>query len=60
MKLSDRIKRTLIGASIGDSVSWPTIFHHSNLLPFWTRRLRRDIDYESEEKNISDSLLPSS
>ncbi|MFW6028656.1 MAG: ADP-ribosylglycohydrolase family protein [Halanaerobiales bacterium] len=53
-----KIQNTLIGLAVGDSLGWPAIYHRSHLFPFWTRRLRRDIDYESESKNVIRPLVP--
>jgi len=47
-----RSKNALLGLAIGDSLSWQAMFHRSLELPFWTRRIRREIDVESETYKI--------
>jgi ADP-ribosylglycohydrolase len=47
-----RSKNALLGLAIGDSFSWQAMYHRSLELPFWTRRIRREIDVESETYKI--------
>lgn len=53
-----RTKNTLLGLAVGDALSWQSLFHRGYDLPFWTRRLRREIDVESEDKGIIKLNLP--
>ncbi len=57
-KLSDRVKGSLIGLAMGDSLGWPAMFQRSNLLPSWTRRLRREIDTEAERNDVVRPAVP--
>jgi len=56
--LKRRAKSALIGLAIGDALSWPALYHRSYMLPFWTRRIRREIDAGSEETNIIRPPMP--
>jgi len=53
-----RSKNALLGLAIGDSISWQAMYHRSLELPFWTRRIRREIDVESETYKIIKLNLP--
>ncbi|MGE5363328.1 MAG: ADP-ribosylglycohydrolase family protein [Bacteroidota bacterium] len=53
-----RTKNSLLGLAAGDAISWQAMYHRSNELPFWTRRLRREIDAESEDAGIIRPNLP--
>ncbi len=44
MNYEVRAKGALYGLAIGDAVGWPALYHRTYTLPFWTRRLRREID----------------
>lgn len=49
---------SLIGLAIGDALNWNSLFHRGFNYPFWTRRLRRDIEADHEKHNIIKSSLP--
>lgn len=53
-----RARNTLYGLAIGDAISWPSLYHRTYTLPFWTRRLRREIDAAQETKNILRFPMP--
>jgi len=53
-----RAQNAMLGLAIGDAVSWSALYHRSHLLPFWTRRLRREIDEQDETAGISGQALP--
>jgi len=55
---NQRTKNVLLGLALGDALSWQSLFHRGYDLPFWTRRLRREIDVESEDKGIIRLNLP--
>lgn len=57
-ELKQRAFNALIGLAAGDAISWPALYHRSYLLPFWTRRIRREIDVESEAINIIRLPMP--
>jgi len=47
IELKQRAFNAMMGLATGDAISWPSLYHRSYLLPFWTRRIRREIDCES-------------
>lgn len=57
-EINQRAKNAMIGLAIGDSISWTSMFHRSDLLPPWTRRIRREIDATSETTNIIVTPMP--
>lgn len=57
-KMILKCKNVLHGLAIGDALSWNALFHRSYLYPGWTRRIRREIDQESEQTNIIKTSLP--
>lgn len=56
--LKQRAFNSMIGLSIGDAMSWTSMFHRSVLLPLWTRRIRREIDIASETTNVIVTPMP--
>jgi ADP-ribosylglycohydrolase len=48
----------MLGLAVGDAISWPAMFHRSYLLPFWTRRIRREIEAASETTQVIRPALP--
>lgn len=48
----------MIGLAVGDAISWSAMYHRSLLLPPWTRRIRREIETNSEEQNVILTPLP--
>lgn len=48
----------MYGLAIGDALSWTSLFHRSILLPFWTRRKRREMDSASETNNVIVTPMP--
>ncbi len=54
----DRAKNSMIGLAVGDAISWSAMFHRSVLLPSWTRRMRREIEINSEDQNIILNPVP--
>ena len=56
--VSQRIENALFGLALGDALSWQSLYHRAYDLPFWTRRLRREIDVESENAGIIRLNLP--
>ncbi len=56
--LRTRARNAMFGLAIGDALSWPAMFHRSHLLPFWTRRIRREIDAEAETTNATPVVMP--
>jgi ADP-ribosylglycohydrolase len=58
MNLNKRAFAAMLGMAAADAISWPALFHRSYLLPFWTRRLRRKMDGDSETKNVTSLPMP--
>jgi len=56
--LHQRACNAMLGLAVGDAMSWPAIFHRSFLLPFWTRRIRREMDAASETTNVIRPAMP--
>ena len=48
----------MLGLAIGDSLSWPAMFHRSVLLPPWTRRIVHDMNTSQEEANVIAVPMP--
>lgn len=53
-----RMFNSLYGVAIGDAINWNSVFHRSFIYPFWTRRLRREIDLDQDKNNIIKTSLP--
>jgi len=53
-----RIRNAFHGLALGEALSWPVMYQQASVLPFWTRRLRRDIETDSDPKNILTLPLP--
>lgn len=47
-----RARNAMFGLAIGNSISWTSMYYRSAALPFWTRRIRREIEAASETENI--------
>ena len=56
--LKQRATNAMVGLAIGDALSWTAMFHRSFLLPPWTRRVRREIDSDSEKSNVIVTPMP--
>ncbi len=54
----NRTKISLLGLAVGDALSWQAMFNRSFQYPVWTRRVRREIDADSEKNNILKLNLP--
>ena len=53
-----KTRNAMMGLAIGDAIGWNAMHHRSFLLPPWTRRLRRDIEAESENSGTIGQALP--
>ena len=53
-----RARGALLGLALGDALSWQALFHRSYAYPFWTRRLRREIDAASEDTGVVRPQIP--
>ena len=58
MNYEVRAKGALYGLAIGDAVGWPAFYHRTYTLPFWTRRLRREIDAAQEDQRVLRFPMP--
>lgn len=53
-----RARNAMIGLAVGDAISWSAMYHRSTLLPYWTRRIRRVMETNSEDHKIILTPLP--
>ncbi|HEY8347012.1 MAG TPA: ADP-ribosylglycohydrolase family protein [Symbiobacteriaceae bacterium] len=53
-----RVAGALLGLAAGDALGWPAQYHRSYQLPFWTRRLRRELDAEGESTHVTRPPVP--
>lgn len=53
-----RVFHAMMGMAIGDAISWPAMFHRSQLLPPWTRRIRREMDLAMETTGVNRLPMP--
>lgn len=58
VNLRQRAINAMLGLAVGDALSWPAMFHRSLRLPFWTRRIRREIDAATENTNVIRPPMP--
>ena len=58
MSYEDRARGALFGLAVGDAMGWPALYHRTYTLPFWTRRLRREIDAAQESQGILRFPMP--
>lgn len=58
MAYEQRARNALVGLAVGDALSWPAFYHRTYTLPFWTRRLRREIDAAQEAQGILRFPMP--
>lgn len=56
--IKSKARNSLYGLAIGDAINWNSVYHRSFRYPFWTRRLRREIDLDQDSNNIIKSSLP--
>lgn len=57
-KIKQRARAAMLGLAVGDAISWPAMFHRSFLMPFWTRRIRREMDAASENLHVIRPPMP--
>lgn len=53
-----RITGALLGLAVGDALGWPSLYHRSYQLPYWTRRIRRELDAEGESACVTRLPVP--
>ncbi len=56
--IKNRAFAALMGLAAADAISWQALYHRSYVLPFWTRRIRREMDAESEDSNVIRLPMP--
>jgi len=49
---------SLYALAVADAMSWQAMYHRSTLLAPWTRRIRREIDAESETSHVLPIPMP--
>lgn len=52
------LEHAYLGLVVGETLSWARIFERSQLLPYWTRRKRREIETQHDQAGILDQVLP--
>ena len=52
------LERCYLGLVLGETLSWARVFERSNLLPYWTRRKRREIEAQHDQAQILDQVQP--
>jgi len=57
-KIKQRTRAAMLGLVVGDAISWPAMFHRSYLLPFWPRRIRREMDAAAESSYVIRPPMP--
>jgi ADP-ribosylglycohydrolase len=53
-----RARNALLGLAVGDALSWHAMYHRSQTLPAWTRRIRREMDAQREEAGVLRVPMP--
>ena len=56
--VGSRTAPVLSGLVLGEQLSWTSLYERSFLLPFWTRRKRRELDVQSEADGLLEVNLP--
>ncbi|MDQ3398365.1 MAG: ADP-ribosylglycohydrolase family protein [Deinococcota bacterium] len=56
--LEEQITSVFGGLVLGEQSCWTSLFERSLLMPFWTRRKRREIDVQHEIDNLLTVTLP--
>jgi ADP-ribosylglycohydrolase len=56
--VKQRATNAMIGLAIGDAMNWTSMYHRSELLPPWTRRIRREMDAASETTKVITTPMP--
>lgn len=56
--LLSRAKGAMLGLALGDAMGWPSLYHRAYQLPFWTRRLRRELEAEAETTGALRPVVP--
>ena len=57
-EIKQRAFNAMAGMAIGEALSWPAMYQRSYLYPFWTRRIRREMDAASENDNVMNFPKP--
>lgn len=58
MKAPSYLRAAAQGLMLGEAISWTGLYHRSQLLPFWTRRKRREIEAQYEQDTLVELSLP--
>lgn len=54
----EQVRKVLSGLILGEMLSWPNMFENSYLLPYWTRRKRRELETEHDTNGMLEQVLP--
>ena len=52
------MRKVLSGLILGEMLSWTNMYENSFLLPYWTRRKRRELETEHDTKGMLEQVLP--
>ena len=52
------MRKVLSGLILGEMLSWTNMFESSHLLPYWTRRKRRELETEHDTHGMLEQVLP--
>ena len=52
------MRKVLSGLILGEMLSWTNMYENSHLLPYWTRRKRRELETEHDTKGMLEQVLP--
>jgi hypothetical protein len=56
--MSGSVAAIVDGLMLGESLAWTGLYQRSHLLPFWTRRKRREIAADYERDRLIETSLP--
>jgi hypothetical protein len=56
--MSGSVAAIVDGLMLGESLAWTGLYQRSHLLPFWTRRKRREIEADYERDGLIETSLP--
>jgi ADP-ribosylglycohydrolase len=56
--MSGTLSAIVDGLMLGESLAWTGLYQRSHLLPFWTRRKRREIEADYERDGLIETSLP--
>lgn len=54
----EQTRKVLSGLILGEMLSWTNMYENSQLLPYWTRRKRRELETEHDTNGILEQVVP--